>query len=427
MPMRKDIPKEFLKEYKARHDYLEKALNKIISLLELRLGQLAARTGVRGRITDKRVKRPAKLWKNARNAGLSVEETFTRVEDILGIRIVCNNLSDIVPLVEMIRTDCGPNLTILDIKDKVSSPSIVGYRATHIRTELRDLYANYKLPIPCEIQIRTLAQDTWARLSRADLYGRNVPPSIQRLSQALSTQLSAIDEIGQLIRDELNSCPSVAEDILDSDAISPPKLALLYKSKFGEEIYEWSLIDWVRYLDEAEVEKIGEVRMLLDDTNTRKTLDKLSTRIRGFPLENLEWAVYSTLVATEAAKSLGIKAVHKRIQEGWDEIVTFARQEALAGMPETIDEFVEMLESGVVDIEALAELGGIQDCCYCGTDILSPEKAAIAVLEHYDNPVINVDLEALFWGLDGVDIPEVESVNSSGVCAHCFHMMSKDD
>jgi hypothetical protein len=164
--------------------------------------------------------------------------------------------------------------------------------------------------------------------------------------------------------------------------------------------------------------------MLLDDTKMRETLDKLSIRIRGFPLENLEWAVYSALVATETYTLTGIKVVQKRIKDEWDEMVAIARREALSGMPDTIDDFIKMLESGVVPTKALAELGGIQRCSRCGTDILRPEQAAEAVLEYYGNPDVDVNLKALF---EGLDTPEVESVDFSGACQYCGYPMSKDD
>ena len=419
--MRKSIPKEFLEQYEAKRVFFDEALERITSLLKLRLSQLAARKGVRGRITDARVKRPARVWKKSKKAELSVSEVFTHIDDLLGIRIVCNNISDIDPLIEMIRTEVSI-LRVLDIKDMILSPSEAGYRATHIRTVLDNLYESERVPIPCEIQIRTLAQDAWARLSRADLYGKDVPPSIQKLSQALSTQLSAIDEIAQLIRDELNQCPRVADNIEDSDYISPQRLALLYKHKFGEEVYEWTLIDWVQILEEAEVEKIGDVRALLDDMDVKKGLDKLAIRIRGFPLEDAEWAVFSALVASEVSTAKGIKAVRKRIQDGWDEIVSTARAEALSEMPDTLDEFIQMLQSGHVPTEALSELGGIQSCYRCGADILRPEQAAEVVLEYYENPDLDVDLERLFG-----DMPDVESVDYSGACQYCGDQMSKDD
>lgn len=420
--MRKDIPKEFLEEYEAKRGIFQNALEQITGLLKSRLSHLAARTNVRGRITDFRIKRPVKLWNNAKKAGLNTAEAFIQIEDILGLRIVCNNLSDIDHIVEMIGKDCSI-LSVLEIKDMISTPVQTGYRATHVRT----LYDNKGVKIPCEIQVRTLAQDTWARLSRADLYGKNVPLSIQRISKALSTQLSAIDEIGQLIRDELNQCPHVAEDIKDSDCISPQRLALLYKHKFEEDIYEWTLVGWVNCLNEAEIEKVGEVRRLLNDSKMRKNLDKISNQVRGFPLENSEWVIYSSLVFTEVTTAAGIKAVKRRIQNELDEIVATSRHEALSEMSDTLEEFIKMLQSGYIPTEALMELGGIQSCYRCGASIFRPEQAAEAVLEYYGNPDIDTDLESLFEGPSGEDTLEVESVDFSGACQHCGYQMSKDD
>ena len=96
-------------------------------------------------------------------------------------------------------------------------------------------------------------------------------------------------------------------------------------------------------------------------------------------------------------------------------------------MPETLDEFVEMLEEGSVPVWALKELGGIQSCYRCGADILRPEQAAEAVLDYYGNPDVDLDLESLFEQTNGIDVPEVESVDYSGACQYCGYQMSKDD
>ena len=422
--MKKEVPQEFLNLYKTKYSYLQETLKKINSELHLRLSQLGARKGIRARITDARVKRPYKIWKNAQKAGISVSEIFTRTDDLLGVRIICNNLSDIDPLIKMIQQDVS-TLEILEVKDLISSPSTTGYRAKHVRTLFRDIFQTEEEPLPCEIQIRTLAQDTWARLSREDLYGKNAPQNIQKLALALSIQLSAIDNIAQLIRDELNKCPPQADEIQDSDAISPQRLALLYKHKFGKDIFEWTLVDWIQTLYEAEAETIGDVRKLLNDKKLRNILNKLSVKIRRFPLEDSEWAVFSAMVATEASISIGIKTVRSRIQQEWDEIVATARREALSGMPETLDEFIKMLQSRVIPAEALAELGGIQSCYRCGSDILRPEQAAEAVLDYYGWPDTNIDLEQLLINADSEGI--VESVDYSGVCQYCGYQMSKDD
>ena len=219
----------------------------------------------------------------------------------------------------------------------------------------------------------------------------------------------------------------MAEEIKDTDYITPQRLALLYKHKFGEDIYEWSLIDWVKHLEEAEANTIGDVCGSLEDTKIRATINKISNRIRGFDLEDLEWAVYSALVASESSAHQGVRTVQSKIQDKWDEIVTTARSEALSEMPETLEEFAKILEAGSVPVWALKELGGIQSCYRCGTDILRPEQAAEAVLDYYRNPDTELDLKSLFEQVDSVDIPEVESVDYSGACQYCGHKMSKDD
>jgi hypothetical protein len=146
-------------------------------------------------------------------------------------------------------------------------------------------------------------------------------------------------------------------------------------------------------------------------------LNKISNRIRGFNLEDLEWAAYSAPVASESSLNQGVRAVQSRIQDEWDEIVATARAEVLLEMPDTMEEFAEILEAGSVSVWALKELGGIQSCYRCGTSILRPEQAAEAVLDYYGNPDSELDLVSLFLQADrGVDVPEVESVNSNGLC-----------
>jgi hypothetical protein len=122
---------------------------------------------------------------------------------------------------------------------------------------------------------------------------------------------------------------------------------------------------------------------------------------------------------------MGIQAVRKQIQDEWDEVVAVARREALSEMLDTIEEFMEMIQSGLVPSEALKELGGIENCHRCGAEIIRPEQAAIAVLDYYnkDDTDLDGDLWSLFWECGD----EVESVDYSGFCQYCGYQMSKDD
>ena len=391
--MKKDVPPEFLKEYEVRRKNLESALKDATSLLTLRLSQLNARTGARATITESRVKRPARIWAKASKAlrrEVGTVEVFAKVEDILGIRIVCNNLSDIRVVIDMIRYESS--FTIANSKDMIATPTSDGYRAVHVLTTFRYPYDSQGNPIPCEIQIRTLAQDTWAKLSRADLYHRKVPSRIKRLAKTLADQLRALDETAQQIRNELNMPVLTADSIKDSDPISPQRLALLYKETFSEEIYEWTLIRWRQLLDEAEVESIGESRTLLDDIDLRERLDKMAERIRSFPLNADEWVVYSALVASEISMQSGLRAVRKQIKDDWDEITATVRSELL---PFNIDGFMEELQTGGSWItQYLSVLDCLKGCARCGTKIPEDTDFIVsAMIDYYKLDRNQGDLE----------------------------------
>jgi hypothetical protein len=258
-------------------------------------------------------------------------------------------------------------------------------------------------------------------LSRADLYGKNRPQTIAELSKALSKQLSAIDEMAQLIRNELDKPAERAQDIRDSDPVSPQRLALLSEQKYGEKLYEWSLHDWVLNLREAETENIGEVRTLLDDGRLRKALNRIANQIRRYDLDDREWAVYSALVAAEVSRSAGIRAVKARIQREWDEITAIARSQVLPG---SIDDFMEELRTGSISADCFSVLDCIGTCGRCGAPVLeSTESVMQSILEHYGTDTHEDELHELIekWRFNN-DYSE-----DGSFCGYCEYQMSKDD
>jgi hypothetical protein len=56
--------------------------------------------------------------------------------------------------------------------------------------------------------------------------------------------------------------------------------------------------------------------------------------------------------------------------------------------------------------------------------VVSISATAEAVLEFYENPETDVNLESLLWGSG---IAEIESVDYCGACQYCGYQMSKDD
>jgi len=339
--MKKEIPKDFLDIYNNRVESLRSELRQLKELLSLRLQQLKRTDGTRARVVDARVKRPAKIWKKAVKYNYSASKTLKKIVDVLGIRIVCNNLSDTESVIKMIEQESG-YIHIKKIVDMVTNPREDGYSAVHVHTTINQFLSSDDKKVPCEIQIRTLAQDMWGRLSRDDLYGNNPPELIAATSKAISKQLSAIDDLAQQIRNELNKPAEKAQDIKETDLLSPQRLALLFNQKYNDDIWQWSLYDWMSSLEEAEAETIRDVRELLEDDKLREELSEITKEIRGYPLEDSEWVIYSAMVAAEVNTEAGIVSVKDRIEKEWDEITTIALRESL---PPTIEDFIDELEN----------------------------------------------------------------------------------
>jgi hypothetical protein len=350
-------------------------------------------------------------------AGAELDST----EDLIGIRIVCNNLSDLPTVVELIKGEGGV-FSIKAIKDLVRRPTKVGYRAVHILTEAGWPLGPPESRVPCEVQVRTLAQDTWAHLSRDDLYRREAPRLIGGFAKALSDQLAAIDEMAQLIRDEQDKVAESADGMGEHDPLSGPRLALLYRQEFGEEIYEGTLAEWHRLLEDAEIATIGEVRELLQDRRLAKSLEKSSERIRGRGLEPTDLVLLTAVAIGEGNRRLGLRAARKQMQGEWDEITSIARGEVL---PDSIEEFAAQLKAGDLPLgECLAVLDCFHGCARCGESIFnSADDATRAVLEYYDK---ENDIWGIQKGIEGAGLEEGYYDNSR-FCDYCGYMMNKDD
>ena len=130
--MKKEIPKEFIELYNSLKDIYEEALSQLYNLLNVRLNRRKRVEGIRARVIDKRIKKPRKIWKKATNHEYTPSQALEEIVDILGIRIVCNNLSDSKAVIDIIKE--SGLLEIKEIKDMISKPMEDGYRAVHIRT-----------------------------------------------------------------------------------------------------------------------------------------------------------------------------------------------------------------------------------------------------------------------------------------------------
>ncbi|MEA5084030.1 MAG: GTP pyrophosphokinase family protein [Lachnospiraceae bacterium] len=128
-----------------------------------------------------RVKKPSSILEKAKKKGIPLNKIETEIEDIAGVRILCQFVEDIPKVISLIHRRDGRDLTILEERDYIANTKPSGYRSYHIIIKYPiNSVAGYR-EILAEIQIRTLAMNFWAvtEHSLKYKYSGNIPQDIK--------------------------------------------------------------------------------------------------------------------------------------------------------------------------------------------------------------------------------------------------------
>ena len=137
--------------------------------------------------------------------GLDGAPSVERIEDLMGVRIVCPFLEDLDEVEQLLASNF--DLTEVDKKHQNRSFREFGYDSTHLLLALRGKEVAHPLPyvpVVCEIQLRTILQDAWAEVEHELIYKSEWPiPTFQirRKLAALNANLSLGDIIFQELRE----------------------------------------------------------------------------------------------------------------------------------------------------------------------------------------------------------------------------------
>ena len=135
---------------------------------------------------------------------VTAQSALKEIRDSIGIRIVCGFVDDIYKIVEIIRNfdDCS----IAVEKDYIQNAKPNGYRSYHLIVELStdfpDCLGNERGSYFIEIQLRTIAQDSWASLEHQMKYNHDIknPKRIVRELKRCADELASCDLTMQTIR-----------------------------------------------------------------------------------------------------------------------------------------------------------------------------------------------------------------------------------
>ena len=119
---------------------------------------------------ETRIKEPKSIIKKMEKK--KYEKTYLnlieKINDIAGIRIICNLKDDIFFIKDLIKQI--PDLHILKEKDYITTPKKSGYSSYHIIVEVPVKLTQRTIYVKAEIQIRTLAMDFWANFEHKVKY-----------------------------------------------------------------------------------------------------------------------------------------------------------------------------------------------------------------------------------------------------------------
>lgn len=165
-----------------------------------------------------RVKRISSILEKARRLGVPSDKLETGIEDIAGIRIMCQFVDDIHRVASLIRN--RKDLELVYEKDYITNYKESGYRSYHIIVKYPVQTAlGYKYVL-AEIQIRTLAMNFWATIEHSLNYKfkESLPEDVRdRLKKAAEAAFQLDTEMTSIRKEILDAQTEFEEQ---SNAVS---------------------------------------------------------------------------------------------------------------------------------------------------------------------------------------------------------------
>ncbi|MCR4586086.1 MAG: GTP pyrophosphokinase family protein [Lachnospiraceae bacterium] len=160
-----------------------------------------------------RIKSDESMREKLQRKGLEENEknALQVLKDAIGMRVVCLFVDDVYECVQRIRN--FERLKVLEEKDYILDAKPNGYRSYHMIVEVtsdeEDVDGNVPGHFYAEIQLRTIAMDTWAALEHELKYKKNISNQemiIQELHRC-ANDLAACDVSMQTLRKIIRQIP----------------------------------------------------------------------------------------------------------------------------------------------------------------------------------------------------------------------------
>jgi putative GTP pyrophosphokinase len=202
-----------------------------------------------------RVKRISSILEKAKRRNIPEDQIVQQMEDIAGIRIMCQFKDDIYKVVDLIKERDGKDLKVAYEKDYITNFKDSGYRSYHMILKYPVYTAFGQRDILVEIQIRTLAMNFWATIEHSlnYKYASNIPENIKVRLRRAAEAATILDNEMMKIRKEVinaqllfeeksNTVMDITENINILSASGNPELASSFQEEF-DSIWEYGSHD----------------------------------------------------------------------------------------------------------------------------------------------------------------------------------------
>lgn len=210
-----------------------------------------------------RVKEVSSILEKANKFEIPIDRVGYELEDIAGIRIMCQFVDDIYKVVEILRS--RKDMTILYEKDYVTNVKPSGYRSYHMIIKYQVNLASGPKDILAEFQIRTLAMNFWATIEHSlnYKYKQQIPKELKEKLKNGADAAFKLDEEMLEIKDEIKDAQKLFE--VRSDIISTITNKILQLSSMGRKIEAARFEKELNKL--MEVGEVSELNELLVSVN----------------------------------------------------------------------------------------------------------------------------------------------------------------
>ncbi|HLR65829.1 GTP pyrophosphokinase [Virgibacillus alimentarius] len=156
-----------------------------------------------------RVKPIQSIIEKAEKRQVPLERIEQDIQDIAGVRVVCQFVDDIYTIVKMLRA--REDFIIIAEKDYISHKKTSGYRSFHMIIEYPVETIHGVKIVMAEIQIRTLAMNFWATNEHSlnYKYEGSIPPNIKSRLQRAAEAAFKLDEEMSIIKHEIQEAQRI--------------------------------------------------------------------------------------------------------------------------------------------------------------------------------------------------------------------------